>query len=88
MLRTVDANTTKGTYITFRFERLSESGKTKRWVVESAEGQPIAYVEWGGHWRKYIFFPLSCTIFEEVCLREIADFIQGETKAHRARKAR
>lgn len=63
-----------------------DTGKTLVWdVVAQRDGAKLGEVKWFGRWRKYCFFPID-SIFEEVCLREIAAFIEGETKRHRAKK--
>ena len=62
---------------------LSKSGKTKLWNVTTLEGQLLGRIGWFGGWRKYSFFPAVDTVFEQDCLRNIADFCQAATKAHR-----
>jgi hypothetical protein len=89
MLERVDNLLTKGTYIDFRLHGFSPSGKTKVWVVQNREDHSIlGRVVWFGRWRRYTFNPpvSSDLVFEEVCLREIAQFIEEETKAHRVSK--
>jgi len=77
----------KGKWIVFRFLRMSESGKTQVWeVVNTDESLLLGYVEWFGRWRKYIFRPLSMTVYEQDCLRDIAEFIELQTKMHRSAK--
>lgn len=61
----------------------SPSGKTRIWQIESKRSALLGDVRWYGPWRKYAFFPEANTIFEQDCLRDIADFIERETKAHR-----
>jgi hypothetical protein len=75
----------KGTYITFRFESLSESGKTSQWTILSENNDVLGHIDWFGRWRKYIFRPSFLTVYEEICLREIAEFIELQTKTHRAK---
>lgn len=59
--------------------------KTKVWHVCSREdGLAIGTVQWFGRWRKYSFFPTSGMVFEQTCLREIADFIEKKTKDYRS----
>jgi hypothetical protein len=87
MLEKHDDHVTKGTYIDFRLHGFSPSGKTKIWVVQNREDHSVlGRVSWFGRWRKYIFHPPEHAdlVFEEVCLREIAQFIEEETKAQRA----
>ena len=81
-----------GKYIRFSF--LTDTGKTKVWEVfpSSPAGDivlsvsrvgSIGSVKWFGRWRKYAFFPENDCVFEEVCLREIAQFCVDATKEHR-----
>lgn len=58
--------------------------KTKTWLVETKDsGQIIGGIAWFGPWRCYSFLPNSNTVYEKVCLREIADFCEQKTKEHR-----
>jgi len=73
----------KPTYI--RMVQIRDTGKTLVWNVEAlADGAKLGEVKWFGRWRKYAFFPID-SIFEQVCLREVADFIEAKTKEHRLR---
>jgi hypothetical protein len=86
MLTVVNEHHTKGTHIFFSRMGVSESGKTRVWAVQSNEGAVLGSITWFGRWRKYVFHPppnLKST-YEETCLREIAEFIETQTKAHRA----
>ncbi len=73
-----------------RFIRILEVApggrKTKRFRVDSKEGgYEISYVYFYPKWRKYVFEPLPDTVYEEVCMREIAQFIEDQTKRWRTR---
>lgn len=71
------------TYITMVV--LRDTGKTMVWAVLAKEDlAKLGEVKWFGRWRCYAFFPMDA-IFEQKCLREIADFIEGQTKEHRQR---
>jgi len=69
--------------------------KTKTWHVVTKEdggkpgfeegGNELGEVRWYGPWRCYAFFPAGGTLFEKDCLRDIADFCEQRSKAHRAR---
>lgn len=76
---------TEGKFI--RFETMipvSVSRKTGRWFVTSKrEGDHLGVIEWYGPWRKYIFAPEPFTVFEQVCLRDIAAFVEARTQEHR-----
>lgn len=70
-------------WLKFEDGGLSKSGKTKVWNVCTLEGQILGRIGWFGGWRKYSFYPGSDTVFEQDCLRDIADFCQAETRKHR-----
>jgi hypothetical protein len=60
------------------------SGKTKVWLVQAKDGDSdLGLVSWFGRWRGYAFSPHPHTVFERTCLRDIADFIEAQNKAHR-----
>jgi len=63
----------------------SKTGKTKIFEVVTNEEkmQILGYIKWDGPWRKYTFQPTPDTKFEETCMRDIADFIQEQTKQHK-----
>lgn len=74
-------------YITFKVKELTPNPATKRWAVMSKDqGSQIGMVSWYGPWRKYCFFPMASTVYEQVCLRDIANFCESQTKAHREAK--
>lgn len=82
-------------YIKIEASRQSESGKTIIYNVWTDAGSThtsgvstvlLGEIRWYGAWRKYAFFPSQQTLFEEVCLREIAMFIENRTQAHRREK--
>lgn len=74
-------------YITF--EPLPQATpKTLRWKVVAKEGGGvIGTVSWYGPWRKYCFFPAPSTVFEQVCLRDIAAFCEMASVEHRKARA-
>lgn len=78
------------TYIDFHDCGVAAGKKTRSWIVQPKDGTAkIGWVRWHGAWRKYCFFSegYPC-IFEEVCLRDIAEFVEARTREHRAaRKA-
>jgi hypothetical protein len=80
------SGSTTGTHI--RFDELTPNPATKRWAVMPKDGsQQIGTVSWYGPWRKYCFFPMAATVFEQVCLKEIACFIERQTQLHRTAKS-
>ncbi len=69
-----------GAYISFVEGR--PNPKTKTWDVFGEKKDLIGRIAWLGRWRKYCFFPELGTVFEQACLREIADFCEHETRHH------
>lgn len=80
-----DTPRTKESYIDFIRTADSESGKTKTWDVRSKDGPDgrLGFVRWFGRWRCYAFYPISGTVFERKCLRDIATFCEERTQEHR-----
>jgi len=72
-----------------RFEALPRfvGRKTDIWQVLEGNGAILGEVRWWGPWRQYTFQPRGGTTYERRCLRDIADFCEEQTTAHRARKA-
>jgi hypothetical protein len=87
-----DIQTTLGTHIGFKDVGQSPSGKTRRYSVYSLEDNfLLGSIAWHSPWRKYIFSPVTTyqTIYEEVCMTEISEFIRTKTTTQReAAKAR
>jgi DNA-directed RNA polymerase subunit M/transcription elongation factor TFIIS len=73
----------EGTHIKFVEAEFQPKVKTKTWVVISKYGDgDLGTIMWFGRWRKYAFFPLPDTVYEQVCMREIALFIENKTRKH------
>lgn len=72
-----------GTWISAIRQGASPSGKTQVWRIEAMGGVTLGLVRWFGPWRKYAFYPASGTVYEEVCLRELAEFCAARTQNHR-----
>lgn len=61
--------------------------KTQRWEVRAKKDAAIlGRIQWRSGWRCYVFEPSFPTVFEEVCLREIADFIETETACYKTQQ--
>lgn len=89
MLSRIDAVWTRGDFVIFRNLGIGVGGreKTNTYEVIAKTGSlPLGQISWFGRWRKYAFDPLPETVYEETCLRDIAQFIEEETKNHRAVK--
>lgn len=76
---------TESKWITFTLA--GNNPKTKIFTVMAKEGGFLGTVKWYAPWRKYCFVPADYTVFEQDCLRDIADFIERETAEHK-RKAK
>ena len=53
------------------------------WVVNQYDDGQIGWVGWYAAWRKYCYFAKPETVYEHVCLREIADFCERKTREHK-----
>ena len=63
---------------------LTYKPKTKRWVVQTKQDfKQLGIIKWHCGWRKYVFYPYSDTLFEQDCLRDIANFIEEKTTNHK-----
>ena len=61
--------------------------KTRTWfVVNSHDNFHLGWIGWFGRWRKYAFYPKPDTVYEEDCLRQIAEFCVDATKSRRIEK--
>ncbi len=87
MARTYSTNKTKSphTWLEFEDEGLSRSGKTRIWTVHSrSDVYELGIIKWYGRWRGYAFFVDSgMIILEQKCMRELADFLEEQTKLTR-----
>jgi hypothetical protein len=71
-------------WIKFVERDVPDGMKTKRWFVfPNQPGELLGTITWFGRWRKYTFNPMPGTTFEEDCLRDIATFVEDETRKHR-----
>jgi hypothetical protein len=57
--------------------------KTKTWRIINSNDTPLGIVRFYPPWRRFVFEPHAGTIYEEVCLRDIAEFCVEKTKAWR-----
>jgi hypothetical protein len=66
------------------FEQSGDTGKTKIWrITTKEEGFVLGEIKWYAPWRKYSFFPLGETIYENTCLMDIVNFIQTQTEVRK-----
>jgi hypothetical protein len=76
-------------WVSFQLEEPRRRGrKTDLWHVWSLRTPPahLGVVYWFGPWRGYAFYPESQTIFEQDCLRDLAEFVESQTVQHRKGK--
>jgi hypothetical protein len=72
-----------------RFEKrpTTPGYKTDIWHVVATQGDGyLGTVKWWGGWRRYCFFPADGSLYEQDCLRDIADFCETETRNYKAAK--
>lgn len=55
----------------------SDSGLTKKVGVLSRASESLGGIHWYAPWRRYVFFPNPGTLFDAICMREIADYCQA-----------
>lgn len=74
-------------WIEFTEAGWSASGRTRIWRVEPKQVSGcIGEISWYSPWRRYCFFPIANSVFEEQCLRDIAKFCEDQTAAHKAKR--
>lgn len=59
--------------------------KTQQWSVNTTGGTRLGIIQWLPAWRCYSYFPAPSTIYEEECMREIADFCERATNNHKGK---
>ena len=75
-------------YMNYKLCELPKGRKTQMWEVSSIMGGCIlGYIQWRSGWRKYVFQPAEDTVFDASCLREMADFLEQETRIQKERIA-
>lgn len=87
MLTATEPKWTEGDYLNFKDEGYVTPGsKTRKFsVISRHSGALLGFVKWYVPWRQYTFCPLG-GYFDKKCLREIADFCERETNAHREKR--
>mgnify|MGYP001575296905 CR=1 FL=1 len=62
--------------------------ETHVWTVVTKDGGVgLGEVKWFGRWHGYAFYPKPDMIYDEACLRDVADFIKAQMDARRAARA-
>jgi hypothetical protein len=74
-------------YMDFILQIQEKGRKTEKWAVLSVKGSCLlGFVSFHPAWRKYVFWPEGETIFDPACLRELADFVERQTNAWKAKR--
>lgn len=62
--------------------------KTAVWLVVANQGDiELGVIMWSTGWRRYVFAPYKGTTYEQDCLRDIATFVEDETRKYKATQA-
>jgi len=62
----------------------TQGKKTLHWYVKTSDDRHfLGSVSWFSPWRRYAFIP-DQAVFEQDCLRELADFCEARTREHKA----
>lgn len=70
-----------------KFVEITPKAKTRAWVIQTIDGtDTLGVIGWFNAWRRYAFFTDGGKVFEQDCLRRIADFIEDETKKHKEKQ--
>jgi len=68
------------------FRPLPIYGKTDIYSVDArSSGSSLGRIQWYGPWRQYCFFPALDCVFNNMCLKDIAEFCSEVTAQHRAK---
>jgi hypothetical protein len=81
------ANEWEGKHLAIFYEGVIKGRITDTWSVwNKYDDIPLGSVEWCTKFRKYSFYPLADRVFEQDCLRDIAEFIEMQTRLYLERK--
>lgn len=54
-----------------------EGKKTSVFLIKNEKSDDkLGIIKWNNHWRRYCFYPLGDTCFDNQCLLDIIDFIK------------
>jgi Tat protein secretion system quality control protein TatD with DNase activity len=56
-------------------KKTKEGRKTYIIDVRSTAGDYLGVISWFSHWRRYVFHPVTGTIYDAVCLIDISQYI-------------
>lgn len=79
------------TYLEFRTLPWDGTRRTHVWqVYQRAPGVGtvalLGHVAWYSAWRQYAYMPMGNTVYNEECLRAVAEFCDDMTKLHRGHR--
>lgn len=57
------------------YVEISDTGKTKVIGVGNNSGDKLGIIKWRSGWRKYVFEPETCTVWDAKCLTDIITFL-------------
>lgn len=69
-------------WLSFENERRTASRLTCIWEVW-CEGAELGVVRWFSRWRRYVFEPSGGTVYEQDCLRQLAEFCERQTNLNK-----
>lgn len=70
-----------------QFTKLETDKKTDTWAVYSSNVY-LGTVKWYAQWRRYTFFPDQGTLFDSMCLSELAAFCARETQQYKEERVK
>lgn len=75
-------------WVSFNLEERRRGARTDVWHVWNLRNPPshLGVVKWWTPWRRYCFFAEALTVFEQDCLRDLAQFVEQQTVQHRKGK--
>jgi hypothetical protein len=74
-------------YLRFVSDGFSPSGKTKKYLITTLDGNTLGAVSWYAPWRRYAFH--SCgyvATFDSNCLQDIVNFLDKLNAEHKEAK--
>lgn len=85
MIQQIADNWFQTDYLLFRDDGpVARGRKTRRFAAISRQNRrQLGFVKWYAQWRQYTFFPFAATVFDKKCLRELAEFCEDRTNAHK-----
>ena len=64
-------------------EEVVEGRKTSILHIHSNQGHYLGDIKWYGAWRKFCFYPIQETIWDNKCLSELLNFLEQYNKEWR-----